>query len=110
MTRSNHYSDCLTIQLPRAQGCKQPNTVDNGIEEVTEAARMYQFSASQVVKVLERFMTAYARFHTELDHYHVSQIVAGFWDCFETHSCSAILKGMISGLRILGRSGDDWML
>ena len=66
-----------------------------------------------MVKVLGMFLTArlgYARLHTELDHHHVSQIVADFWGCTETHSRSAILKGTLSGLRILGRSGDDWML
>ena len=59
---------------------------------------------------LVRIWLRYARLHTKLEQYSVSQVWLILLIALKTHSCSAILKGMFGGLRILGRSSDDWML
>ena len=37
MTRGDHHTDSLAIQFPRAQGCQQPNAIDNRVKQRAES-------------------------------------------------------------------------
>ena len=117
MTRGNHHTDSLTIQFSRAQGCQQPNAIDNRVKQRAESIisrSVFPHSSTAVVKGREgkgreeeegtKTLTPSCGTRRETD-----KPLEGSGSRYRrvTYPSSAILKRAVGGLGEFGSAGRN---